>query len=327
MYIAKNTRQGITEFTIRESYLDNGVYRYRDLMVLGNDPSAYIIYPRGRSFYIDERITDQLGETLKTVDYEELETIFEPYIHPDIRRHYDFTRSKNKENRPQKETPVVHHTFDKRRLIYLKTGNMNQKMIDAIKDKYFTSLNEKSRDEIEQHFILMESELPFREFKNYIYVIFDLQRHFKAVFAREMPEAIDPAQIAEHFVDDICKVNTDKTIWQGMKPESFLNDYLKRYVIMFFDNEYQNSTFLNDREFEKFNHKRYHRQHTRPIDKVYSEAAGIFGMPENELKKMNKRELKKLFRKKAQEFHPDKGGDHDTFVSLSRVFDELMQKK
>lgn len=327
MYIAKNTVRGITEFTIRESFLEKGIYRHRDLMALGPDPSVYIHYPMGRSFYFDDAVTDQLGDILKTVDYDKLETLFWPFIRPDIRRRYEFARSKSQKAEQKTTPPVKHHLFDKRRFIFLKAGGMNQKHIDALNEKYFMPLNGKSRDEIEQQFMLMEGELTPRELKNYIYVAFDLQRHFSALFAREMPEAIDPEKITGHFIDDICRINTDKKLWQGMVTGTFLNHYLTRYIIMFFDNEFEQSSFLNDRAFEQFNRRRYHRQHTRPVDEVYSEASTLFDIPDNELKKMTKRQLKKLFRQKAQELHPDKGGKQDDFVNLSRVYDELILRK
>lgn len=327
MYIAKQTLRGVTEFTIRESYLDRGIYRHRDLMALGPDPSIYVHYPMGRSYYIDDAVTEKLCEALKSFDYDELESIFWPYINPAVKRRYEFARSKSQRVDSKTASPIVHPEFDKRRFIYLKAGNMNQKKIHAVQDKYFLALGGKSRDEIEQHFILMESELTASELKNYIYVIFDLQRHFSAMFAREMPEAMDQEKIAHYFIDDLCRINRDRSLWLGMETGSFLNDYLKRYVIMFFDYDFEKSSFWEDREFEKFNRRRYHRQHTRPVEEVYSEAGTIFDIPERELKKMTKRQLKKLFRKKAQELHPDKGGEQDDFVNLSRVYDELILRK
>lgn len=328
MYIAKITHRGITDYIIRESFFENGYYRSRDLIILDEHPAAYINYQMGKSFYIDTRLTDQLDDVVETIDYDALEELFWPYIRADIKRRFEFTRSRTASAVfHSSETEKVHHLFDKRRLMFLKGGSMNQWKIEKLDEKYFHLLNQKSRDEIEQYFMLMEASLPAKELKNYIYVIFDLQRHFRAVFAREMPAAIDPVKVERHFIDDICRVNRDTDLWQEMGFNSFLNDYLKRYVIMFFDNVYKESTYLNDREFEQFNRRRYHRQHTRPTDAVYADAARIFGKSENELKKMSKRELKKRFRKKAQELHPDKGGDHDTFVQLSKVFEELLLKK
>ena len=57
------------------------------------------------------------------------------------------------------------------------------------------------------------------------------------------------------------------------------------------------------------------------------EASTILGESEAELKKMSRRELVHLYRRKAQELHPDKGGDHDKFVSLTEAYHELMRTK
>ena len=42
---------------------------------------------------------------------------------------------------------------------------------------------------------------------------------------------------------------------------------------------------------------------------------------------MSRRNLARLYRRKAQELHPDKGGDHDQFVRLTRAYNELMKSK
>lgn len=326
MYIAKQSFMGNTTFSIRESYLDKGLYRYRNLMTLGADPGIYIHYPMGRSFYIDESVEEKLSQMIASIDYEELETIFWPYIKADVRRRYEFVRSRDIKAAPDFLDDTEHHIFDKRRFLYLKAGNVNQKKIQSVPARHFRALNKKSRDEIEQDFILMESQLDPNELKTYIYVIFDLQRHFNAIFALEMPQALNQEEVARYFTEDICTLNRDRRLWQGIEMDFFLNDYLERYIIMFFDSEFEKSSFIEDMAFAAFNKKRYYRQHTRPVDELYSEASSIFDVPENQLKKMTKRQLKKLFREKARQYHPDKGGDHDEFVDLSRVYDELMSR-
>ena len=327
MYIAKQYHSGQLNFIIRESYEDNGVFLHRDLMELGPDPGRYVRYPNGRSFYIDTAVEDCLGEKSWNYKYDEIETLFWPFVAPATRRRYESVRFRDYQPEPERATDIKHHLFDKRRMLFLKSASIDQRKIHSIKDKYFRLLNEKSRDEIEQHFILMECQLKPTEIKSYIFIIFDLQRHFHSLFAREMPQALNQDDIARYFLDDICLLNYDKQFWPGMKMDRFLQNYLQRYIIMLFDSEFERSTFMDDQEFARFHRRRYHRQHTRPVDEVYSEAGAIFGVPESELKKMTKRQLKKLFRSKAQELHPDKGGDHDAFVALSRVYDELVMRK
>jgi hypothetical protein len=39
------------------------------------------------------------------------------------------------------------------------------------------------------------------------------------------------------------------------------------------------------------------------------------------------KELARQYRQKAQQLHPDKGGDHDKFVKLTEVYHELLRTK
>jgi DnaJ-class molecular chaperone len=45
------------------------------------------------------------------------------------------------------------------------------------------------------------------------------------------------------------------------------------------------------------------------------------------LKKMSRQELVRLFRRKAQELHPDKGGNHEKFVDLTRAYHVSLKMK
>ncbi len=42
---------------------------------------------------------------------------------------------------------------------------------------------------------------------------------------------------------------------------------------------------------------------------------------------MNKSDLTKLYRQKAHELHPDKGGEHDSFVRLAEAYKQLLREK
>ena len=57
------------------------------------------------------------------------------------------------------------------------------------------------------------------------------------------------------------------------------------------------------------------------------EAGTILGISGAKLKQMSRQELVRLYRRKAQELHPDKGGDHDKFVSLTEAYHELIKTK
>jgi hypothetical protein len=53
----------------------------------------------------------------------------------------------------------------------------------------------------------------------------------------------------------------------------------------------------------------------------------IFATSHEELKKMTRRQLSRLYRQKAMRLHPDRGGDHDLFIELTEVYQELLQTK
>ncbi len=327
MYIARRTVKGQSFFTIRKSLQENGVYVSRELMDLGNDPRMFIRYPMGRSFYVDSVVEDTLRALGETVDYDNLERIFWPFVREEVRRKYQGPFSRKAAHEKNPDVSGV-HLFDKRRLSYLRTGSMNQRHIGRVPDSMFTPLTEKSRDELEQRFMADESHLNSREIKGYVFVIFDLHRHFNALFAREMPQALDQDKVADHLVDDLCALNRDSVFWAGMGMERTLHPYLIRYLIMFFDTEYQRPRFLEDMEFARMNSRRYHRQtgwrSERPAEGLYAEAAEVFGVDQAELKTMDRRQLQKLYRKKAREHHPDHGGSHESFIRLARLYEELL---
>jgi hypothetical protein len=157
-------------------------------------------------------------------------------------------------------------------------------------------------------------------------VIFDLQRHFKTLYSREMPQAMDQDKVADHLLDDICHLNRDAGFWTGMPMSRFLHDYLVRYLIMFFDSDYVRPTFFEDLEFERLHRRRHLRQTRRPVDEVYAEASAVFSVPTDVLKKMTRRDIQRLYRNKAREVHPDQGGSHERFIELTRLYEELISK-
>jgi DnaJ-class molecular chaperone len=42
---------------------------------------------------------------------------------------------------------------------------------------------------------------------------------------------------------------------------------------------------------------------------------------------MSRRELCRLYRKRAQEHHPDKGGDSKKFIRLTEAYQSLLKRK
>jgi len=103
----------------------------------------------------------------------------------------------------------------------------------------YKSFFRRSRDEIEQHFMKMECRLKASELKSYTYVIFDLQRFFTESWAKTMPQGLDQNRVDKHFLEELCRLNTDASFWAGEDVADFLHRYLIRYLIMFFDYDYQ----------------------------------------------------------------------------------------
>ncbi len=335
MYLALKTIKGETRYYIRESYKDGDCLRSRDLFDLGADPAGYIIYPGGKAFYIDETVDDKLRTLCKgRKDYsvEDLDDIFWCFLKPEIRvaleSHRHLGRNsrrtgKGKEGNRQNEF----HIFDKRRVHYLKFGQMDQGRIGRVTPNMFNKLINKSRDELEQYFMEMERALDRSEFKAYVYVIFDLQKYFTELIAKSMPQGLNQNKVDQYFLEEICRLNSDRDFWSGMDTEGNLHEYMIRYVIMFFDSEYGRSSFLDDYIRDYMDSKRRYVPPHRSTSVILDEASTIFGVKKDVLKKMSKKALTRIYRQMAQKLHPDKGGEKEKFVKLSEAYNELLKSK
>ncbi len=327
MYLARKNIRGKTHYFIRESYAEGRVLKTRDMFSLGTDPTRYLIYPGGNAYYVDEVVEDRLNALGLSPSFDELDDIFWPFVRPDIRRSVASFRGRGRNARGHEQTEAHaaarFHLFDKRRVHYLKYGQMDQGYIGRVSPKLFHVLLHKSRDEIEQYFMEAERVLRAHEIKPYVYVIFDLQRFFTQM----VPQALEQEKVDEHFTEEICRLHGDDVFWAGFATHGRLNEYLIRYVIMYFDNEYRAGSSLDDYLRNYIHSRRFFRA---PPDPVMSaeEAGTIFGVPADELRKMNRRELSRLYRKMAQKHHPDKaGGDHDTFIRLTSAYRALVKRK
>jgi hypothetical protein len=191
----------------------------------------------------------------------------------------------------------------------------------------FRTLFNKSRDEIEQGLMDMEAVLSPREYKTYIYVIFNLQQFFYESYAKNHPEMLGQEKVDAHFIEQICRLNSDQQFWAGMKTGDRLHDYLVRYVLMHFDYEYAPGSFMEDYLRQFINSRREYRPAFKSAALTLKNASAIFGETGEALKKMSRREIVRLYRRKAQKVHPDKGGDHRQFVGLTEAYHELMKMK
>jgi hypothetical protein len=333
MYLARKIINGKIHYSIRQSYNDGEVFRSRVLFELGPDPEDYFVYPGGSSFYVAEHLIESLEPFVEGDVGDKLENLLWPFIDPEIRiklepfyrRQHQYQSAKITADELVSIERQI-HIFDRRRLHYLRYGGLDQSRIWKMPPKIFRVLLNKSRDEREQYFTEQERCLEPSEFKLYIYVIFDLQRHFSELIARSMPQGLNQEFVDEHFLDDLCRLDRDVFFWAGMEPENKLHDYLIRYLILFFDFGYGASTFLDDYIRQFMNS---HRKFSFPESKStisMEEASNIFDLPAEDLKRMSKKQLTRLYRSKAKDLHPDTGGDHQTFVELSEAYEKLLMK-
>lgn len=334
MYLARKKIEGKTHYFIRESYRADSSFKSRDLISLGANPAEYIVYPGGNGYFIDEAVEERLRSCGVNPDPDELDEIFWRFLRPDIRRVVEQFRGRGRSDRTRPSSKVKEeeaipqvHLFDKRRIHYLKYAQPDQRNIGRIPLRSFRVLLNKSRDEIEQY--LMEQERTLRpfEYKTYVYVVFDVQRFFTETIAKKMPQGLDQEMVDEHFLEEVCRLNRDRSFWAGTETGGALHEYLIRYVVMFFDYEYERSTWLRDHIQDFINSKRQYQPPSKKNGITLDEASTIFGVPKNVLQKMNRHSLTRLYRHVAQKLHPDKGGEHEAFIALTHAYRDLLRRK
>jgi hypothetical protein len=322
VYLAQTNINGKIHYAIRESYREGDHFLSRDLFDLGTDPAKYIIYPGGNAFYIDPVIEDHLDALDMALQDNNLEDIFWRFLDPDIQRalqHFRHREALSCNRKKSRGTPAkaesAAHIFDRRRLHYLKFGRMEN------------VLRNKSRDEIEQLFLDMEFQLNPREYKAYAYVIFDINQFFNESFAKKRPQYLKQSDVDDHFIEEICSLNRDLTFWAGMQTASGLHEYLVRYVLMYFDYDFAPMSWVEDYIRSFINSRRDYQSPFGAGSVTWNEAGVIFGETKDALKKMSRQDLIRIFRRRALELHPDKGGDPGKFVELTKAYDMLLRTK
>jgi hypothetical protein len=328
MYLArvpqKNKRY---RYVIRQSYDDGACYRSRDLFDLGDDPSRFIIYPGGNGFYIDMVVEETIAKKGIWVSQDDLEPIFLPFLDPYIQRVIKgFDRKTRYQSPPDTCVPAgSFHLFDRLRLHYLKQGQVNVRDMGCIPDKFYSTLQHKSRDEIEYDFITAERILKPQELCRYTYQIFDLKRHFTGR-ARNHPEVLDRDDMDQVFIKALCELNRDEAFWLGSVEEDGLRRHLVRYAIMYFDSNFPSYNPIRDYLRDFMNRHRIH-QPPESVQLSLAESARLFNVSVDALRKMNCQMLTRKYRKLAMQHHPDKGGDQETFVKLSAAYHKLLKRK
>ena len=303
-------------------------------MDLGADPGTFLHYPNDSSFHLDTdlvyRIEKRCGRDMES----KLEQLLWPFVDPVVQRKMEhfFSRG-NSQSHFRGKTKLLScngqpaHSFDKRRLHFLRFGSTDQGRVFKMPPRLEAKLLNRSRDELEQYFLEEEARLREHELKSYLYAALNLQKHFNESFARSAPQALPPEKIDEVFLDELCLLNVDREFWQEREDYSCLPDYLIRYIILFFDSSFprQRSGFEQARDFMDD-----HRQFRWPEKKSRvkeDEIATIFEESEETLRQADKKEITRLYRQKAKDLHPDTGGDHEKFVLLTEAYEELLRSR
>lgn len=337
MYIARKRINGATHYYLRESFEDGRGLKSRDLFYLGRDPGDYVVYPDdGNAFYFHEDMCDGLSGIGVEPDNDELERVFFPFLDPETQRviegfaHSGMTRKEQDHLREQvaRAEQTDFHIFDKRRMHYLRFVEMDQTGIGRAPRKIYRDLLDKSRDEIEQYFMEMEDKvLRAKEKKAYPYVIFNVAGHFTSVISRKFPQVLDQEAVDACFLEEVCRLNADEDFWADVGCTDRLNDYIIRYVCWFFDNDFGESRYLEDMIWEWIARRRRPPQHPAPRHRMReAEAVSVMGISEQSMSKMTVKKLTRRYWHMARKYHPDKGGDHESFIRLNQAFEQLLRR-
>ena len=329
MYLAKVKKERQTTYILRESVRQGEQMVARDIFDLGPCPGAWIDYPGGNAWYLSPDLESRISSLVPTLDREQLEDLFWPFIRPAIRRATRTFRQRafkkyTPMTRAQKENIAKQvHAFDKRRAHFLKFGTMDQGPMVNMPAVIFRQLHNKSRDEIEQLFMDQERVLRKKDLKSYVYTALDLHRFFQGFMAKQMPHALDQDKVEAFFIQELCLLNKEL-----FELTSRLHEYLIRYAIMFFDHTYGDSVLLDDmvQDFQFRQRNRWFKPPEAARQLPLSRAFKIFNLTAKALASMDKKDLTREFRRLAREHHPDRGGSHDRFVELSNAYQALLEK-
>ncbi len=332
MYLAMERGPDGVRFFLRHSFIGkDGIWISTDVFDLGRDPEEYVEYIDERVFLISPKVEDALYKKGIEYDYADLEEIFWPFIDPVIRQRIDdfggirgrgpYRKSRFSKDELRQMQACI-HPFDRRRMLFLKFLQIN---IEPLMDEPFVFLNKllnKSRDELEQNFKFMEMDLRPWELKAYVYAIFALPGRFANRLSRFVPDAQDQDLMDKYFIEELCSLNADPSyINIGARPASFigLHPYLRRYAIRYFDLAFKGL----GADFEKGN-TFVQQQASSYNQEGYLK---IMGISKKEFEDMSKKEFVRFYRKKAQMLHPDKGGEHESFIRLKEAFESLLVVK
>ncbi len=345
MYFRKLAYSDGPHYLLRESIKSNGFWKHRDLIDLGRDPGEFIGYPGGNAFYIKSELQETLDSAGIQYTYEDLKEILIPFLHPWLRwvfersesRYFPYTLSRacpiDELERGQEDL----HPFDVRRLLYLRFGRMDMDSVRISRSwKFLRVLSCKCRDEIEATFDAMEAELPIMEIKNYIYAAFNLQSYFPRHPLRNYPAGLSRIEVDSYFLHEITRLNLDDRFFVGVEngEGDRLHPFLSKYVGLYFEHEFEFENpwewlmraFMEGQQF--FRESRRHAGSPKVRTSIsVQEAYAVLEISHDIFLTMNRKDLIRLYRRKAKRMHPDRGGDHDAFVRLTEAYELLLPEK
>jgi hypothetical protein len=339
LYLRRVKSKGGDEYIIRESYQSENGWAHRDLVSLGADPRGHIRYPGGNGYYIEPDIEDALQGKGKEYSPEELEEIFLPFLDPHIRHVIESFRSGSRATGRWSGCSAEEllrcqeglHSFDKRRLHFLRCGRIDIGELNGRPWKFLNILLEKSRDEIEHIIEGMEQNLRPHEIRSYLYTAFHIQAYFPGHLLRNHPVGLDPETVDGYFLEELCCLNEDSLFFKGTsvdhKRKRRLHPYLEKYVILYFDHDFEIGGMWQEYAREFVWGRQFRGPQPSRASMAVHEALVIVEIEEGEFKEMTREDLARCYRRRAKAIHPDQGGDHDGFVRLAEAYQCLLARK
>lgn len=319
MYIAVTGSGPGRRYELRRTVKGTHGLAAERLLDLGKNPAGLVHFERAGIIYAPEVQEGLAGFDVDLDALDQAFSIFAPqgFTPSPSRKAWKRTVLTGAEKDAIRAVPA----FDRRRVAYLRSGEVNLSRIDEVNPRLFRRLPHQCRDEREHMFRRMEAELPRREIRRYIYAVFNLQRHFMDRAARNMPESLDPARLDEAFLHEFCLLWEDRIF----DPHGEARESLRRYTCMHFD-----FGFAPDDDFGRIFHefmndfRRLRKARPAPSPDMVRE---LFGLDMADIRRMPRKKFARLFRQKAMSAHPDKGGDHEHFVRLLDAYRRIVATK
>jgi hypothetical protein len=296
-------------------------------MDLGETPAEHILYPGGNGFYINQIVEDTLRAKGVQFTSDDLEDIFRPYLPPRLREILDrFEHRKPRTGAKYSLDDIIPgqrnvHIFDARRLYFLRFARIDSGELGNRHWKFLNIFLCKSRDEIESMIDSMEDQLPPHELATYVYASFGLPLSFPPLL-RDHPSALNRSKLDGYFIEALCGLNADRDFFLGVERQDWddLHPYLTKYACLHFDHEFLAQTWDGGFRFGAG----FTGQTAQPPGINTERAYELLGLTEKQFEHMSKKELTRLYRHKAKQVHPDRGGSHEDFLELSKAYEKLI---